>query len=88
VWSEDSSTVAFLVQDAKLTVVDTRTGEIVSDRWLTESGGYPSYRMVRDLSLSSDGREARFQNCQRRMTRPGYVHDATDCRTVETMPIR
>jgi hypothetical protein len=66
VWSGDSSTVAYLVQDARLLTADRVSGQIVSERWLTEwKGEYPPYRVVVGLTLSSDGREARFRDCAR-----------------------
>ncbi|MBM3888312.1 MAG: hypothetical protein FJ388_04205 [Verrucomicrobia bacterium] len=66
VWSADSSAVAFLVQDARLMVVDAATGEIRFDRWLVKHADYPTRDMVKDLSLSADGSEARFRTCLRK----------------------
>ncbi len=66
VWSADGSTAAFLVQDARLITVDRASRRIVSEKWLTEwKGEYPPYRVVTALSLSADGREARFRECER-----------------------
>jgi hypothetical protein len=66
VWSGDGSTVAYLVQDARLLTTDRASGQIVSERWLTEwKGEYPPYRVVLDLTLSADGKEARFRDCAR-----------------------
>ena len=70
VWSSDSSTVAFLVQDARLLVADRHSRRIVSERWLTEwNGEYPPYRIVESLTLSADGREAVFRDCNRPLRR-------------------
>ena len=66
VWSGDSSTVGYLVQDARLLTADRASGRIVSEKWLTDwRGEYPPYRVVLDLTLSADGREARFRDCAR-----------------------
>lgn len=64
-WSADSRTVAFLVQDARLLVVDAPTGGLRLDRWLADQDGYPPSHAVTDLSLSADGASARFQVCRR-----------------------
>lgn len=75
VWSADGSTVAFLIQDARLLTVDRRSGNVVSEKWLVEwQGEYPPAGWVTGLTLSEDGREAFFQSCQRRVRggfRPG-----------------
>lgn len=64
-WSADSSTVAYLVQDLRLTVVDARAVKIVADHWLDEPRDYPPNRMASELAMSSDGREAFFRLCVR-----------------------
>jgi len=67
VWSGDGTRVAFLVQDARLLVVDAQRARIVLEKWLVDPpGGYPPDRIVRDLALSEDGREATFRTCPRR----------------------
>ena len=67
VWSSDSSTVSYLVQDARLITADAHAQRIVSEKWLTDwKGEYPPYRFVTGLSLSNHGREAVFQSCPRR----------------------
>jgi hypothetical protein len=89
IWSPDSSTVAFLIQDARLISVDAASQQIVWDKWLTPwMGEYPPYQMVVDLSLDSRGTEARFRLCERQMTRPGYVHDAVGCSDFRRVLIR
>ena len=66
VWSADGSTVAYLVQDARLITVDRASRRIVTEKWLTEwRGDYPPLRAVTDVSLSADGREVRFTECAR-----------------------
>jgi hypothetical protein len=64
-WSGDSSTVAYLVQDLRLIVVDARAVTIVADHWLAEPRDYPPNRMASELAMSSDGREASFRLCVR-----------------------
>jgi hypothetical protein len=89
VWSADSSTVSYLVQDARLITADARAERVVSEHWLTAwEGEYPPSRMARNLSLSADGQQARFLDCARLMTRPGYVHEATECSELRTKRIR
>ena len=67
VWSADSARVAFLVQDARLLVFDAPTRRIVLEKWLVDPpGGYPPHLIVRDLTLSEDGREATYRLCPRR----------------------
>lgn len=77
VWSADSSTVAFLVQGARLITADRASHHVVSEKWLTDwRGEYPPYRAARDLRLSEDGREARYRDCGQapvRFTQPGCV---------------
>ena len=89
VWSQDSSTVSFLVQDARLVTVDALTGRITSEKWLTAwKGEYPPYRIVRNLALTASGRQALYQDCERRITRPGYDHEVDDCGEIQTAAIR
>jgi hypothetical protein len=64
VWSADGSTVAYLVQDAKLVVVDPGGGNRTSSQWLVEQDGYPTTREVRDLTI--DRTTARYRSCVRR----------------------
>ncbi|HEU5162243.1 MAG TPA: hypothetical protein VFV54_03765 [Thermoanaerobaculia bacterium] len=66
VWSADGSTVAFLVQDARLITIDRASRRIVTEKWLPEwKGSYPPERVVTDVTLSADGREVRFVECAR-----------------------
>ena len=88
-WSADSSTVAFLVQDARLITVDAASQRIVSERWLTPwKGEYPPYQMVVNLSLSAAGGRAQFRTCNRNMNQPGYVHDPSDCGPFQVVQIK
>src|SRR5436190_21670515 len=52
VWSHDSSTVAYLVQDARLIAVAAGSGKIVADRWLVDHRDYPPREMACQLALS------------------------------------
>ena len=63
VWSRDGSTVAYLVQDAELIVVDADIGRRTSSQWLVEQDGYPTTREVRNLTI--DGTIARYRSCVR-----------------------
>jgi hypothetical protein len=88
-WSADSSTVAYLVQDARLITVDARLQQIVSDQWLTPRlGDYPPSRMVVELTLTGDGTGARFRMCKRGMFRARYVFHALDCGALQSVRIR
>ena len=85
VWSADSSTVAYLVQDARLLTVDRNSRRVVSEKWLTEwKGEYPPYRIAEDLTLSADGREAVFRDCKRpgvygKRPTEGFKFQLPDC---------
>lgn len=64
-WAGDSRTVAFLVQDARLIVVDVTSRQIRDDRWLVAQDGYPPTHFVAGLSLSRDGSSVRIKACRR-----------------------
>jgi len=64
-WAGDSQSVAFLVQDAHLVVVDVVTHRIRVDRWLVPQQDYPPSQEVRNVSLSHDGSIVRFTACSR-----------------------
>ena len=63
VWSKDGSTVAYLVQDAKLIVIDAASGNETFSRWLVEQDGYPTTHEARNLTI--DGASARYRSCVR-----------------------
>jgi hypothetical protein len=66
VWSADSSRVGFLVQDAKLAIVDAATARVEGWTWLVNDHfDYPPAERVTDLAMSSDGREATYRICPR-----------------------
>jgi hypothetical protein len=65
VWSADSSTVAFLVQDARIVVVHAATGMVLAEHWLVDPNGNPTERTARSLRLSPDGRHASYRDCRR-----------------------
>jgi hypothetical protein len=89
VWSADSSTVAYLIQDARLVTVNARSRQIVSEHWLTDpKTGYPTAIMVKNLSLSADGHRAIFRECHRDTSSGGYVHAANECSEPVTRTIR
>lgn len=64
-WTGDSRSVAFLIQDARLIVVDAATRRTRVDRWLVDQDGYPPTQVVTGLSLSQDGSSVRFKACRR-----------------------
>src|SRR5438046_1632503 len=66
VWSADSSTVGYLVQDARLIAVAAGSGRIVADRWLVDHAGYPPPRRACALALSADGRTVSYMPCDRK----------------------
>ncbi len=77
----------------RLLVVDAPTRRIVLEKWLVDPpGGYPPYLIVRDLTLSDDGREATYRLCPRRdqVSRPrggagrdgGLIEAATELQGV------
>ena len=89
VWSPDSSTVAFLIQDAHLIAVDAASQEVIFDKWLTAwRGEYPPDQMAVDLTLDTRGVEVRFRVCDRKMWRDYYVFDAANCGDVRRVVLR
>ena len=89
VWSPDSSTVAFLIQDAHLVTVDAATQNVISDKWLTPwRGEYPPDQVAVDLTLDARGTEARFRVCDRGMWRDYFVFDATNCGDFRKVALR
>lgn len=81
VWSADSSTVAFLIQDLRLVTVDALSARIVSEQWLGEwNGEYPPHRVAQDLALSADGRHARLRDCAR--------EGSTECQSPKSVRAR
>ena len=66
VWSADSSTVAFVIRRGRLRVVDAASGKTVFNDWVVEwRGEYPPHNRIDDLTLSNDGKTARFRACHR-----------------------
>jgi hypothetical protein len=65
-WSADSSTVAFVIRRGRLRVVDAASGNSMFNDWVVEwHGEYPTNNNIEDLTLSSDGKAARFRVCHR-----------------------
>jgi len=65
VWSGGGSTVAYLVQDAKLIAAGSASRRIVSTQWLVERDGYLPSQRICELQLTADRRAARFKRCPR-----------------------
>jgi hypothetical protein len=65
-WSRDGSTVAFLVQNAKVITVDVAARRTTGERWLVAHDGYPTSEMVCNLALSDDGQDLTFTTKPRR----------------------
>jgi len=80
-WSADSSTVAFLVQDAWL-LAFTRSGQLLADQWLVDHRDYPPRQVARRFALSPDGSSASFQPCLRRPRRSTGVPACSATATV------
>lgn len=83
-WSADSSTVAFLIQDARL-LAFTRSGQLLADRWLVDHRGYPPREVARHFALSSDGSSASFKPCLRN---PRFSTGVPGCSAVTTVRLR
>ena len=88
VWSADSTTAAYLIQDARLITIDADSQRILSDTWLTPQDGYPTTRMVEDLSLSANGAQARFRTCDRNVVRASKGVDRTGCSATQMITLR
>ena len=83
-WSADGSTVAFLVQDARV-IAFSSSGQLLVDRWLVEHQSYPSREIARAFSLSADGSQASFTPCLRH---PGHSSGGSPCSPVRTIAVR
>lgn len=68
VWSEDSSTVVFLVQHAWIAVYDAATRRERGRQWLVERREYPTADEVKELRLAADGSLASYRTCRRGTT--------------------
>src|SRR5688572_24828583 len=64
-WAGDSQSVGFLVQDARLIVLDAVTRRTRADRWLVAQDDYPPTQVIADLALSHDGMSVQFKACRR-----------------------
>lgn len=84
VWSADSSTAGFLVQHARLVLVDARSARVTTQVWLVPQDSYPTTRMVTDLQLSVDGRSVTFRSCQRSTWVEPYRYERGPCSDLET----
>lgn len=65
VWSADGTTAAYLIQDAKLLVVNAEDAHIVTTEWLVPRDGYPTQYVATDVRLSMDGATATYRPCHR-----------------------
>lgn len=65
VWSEDSTRVAFLVQEASAMVFEAPTARLLSTIQLVAEDGYPTTRSVRELQFSKDGASLDATVCSR-----------------------
>lgn len=65
VWSDDGSTLAFVVQRSWVALFDAESREPILRAWLTERDSYPTRDELRDVSLSRDGSSLRYRLCDR-----------------------
>ncbi len=84
-WSADSSTVVFLIQDARM-VAYSRTGDLLADQWLVNHSGYPTPQVAWKFLLSSDGATATFRPCRR--PGRGGPQGSHPCEPQVTIPVR
>jgi hypothetical protein len=54
-WTPDSRTVAFLINEQRLALFDTRTLSQIATVTLVDADGYPGSQEARDVSLANDG---------------------------------
>jgi hypothetical protein len=87
VWSGDSSTVAFLVQNARLVVVDARSARVMTQVWLVPQDSYPTTHVATDLALSSDGRSVTFRSCERSTWIEPYRYQRGPCSNLQTRDV-
>ena len=63
VWSDDSSRVAYLIQDARLVVVDARSAKPVASVWLVPHDAYPTSHAAECIKLTPEG--VQYDDCVR-----------------------
>src|SRR5664279_1229255 len=84
-WSADSSTVVFLVQDARM-LAYSRSGVLLADQWLVNDAGYPTPEVAWGFAIAADGAAASFRPC-RRPGRSGDFLRTPPCRPTSTVTI-
>jgi hypothetical protein len=75
VWTPDSSRVAFIVNGYQMRVFDAKTGSNIGAVSLIEPDGYPTSRVVRGVTFSSNGAAVTFDDCPRNHSgcKPGML---------------
>lgn len=64
-WTPDGGRVGFLVNGYQLRVFDAHTGKNLGAVNLIEPDGYPSSRVARGVTFSSNGAAVTFDDCPR-----------------------
>jgi hypothetical protein len=74
-WTADGSRVAFVVNGYQLRLFDARTGKGLGAIAIIDPDGFPSSRIARGVTFSSNGASITFDDCPRDHSgcRPGIV---------------
>jgi hypothetical protein len=65
IWTPDSSRVAFLVTDNRLSVFDVRSHDHLAEVVLVKIDGYPGSEAARNLAFADEGRTVSFERIDR-----------------------
>jgi hypothetical protein len=64
-WTPDGGRVAFIVNGYQLRLFDARTGESLGAMALIDPDGFPSSRIARGVTFSTNGASVTFDDCPR-----------------------
>ena len=75
VWTSDATRVAFVVNGYQLRLFDAKTGNNLGAIALIDPDGFPTSRIARGVTFSSNGAAVTFDDCPRERSgcRPGLV---------------
>lgn len=65
IWTRDSTRVAFLITENRLSVFDTASAEHLAEMVLVSIDGYPGSEAVGNIAFTHDGRAVTFQRIAR-----------------------
>ena len=74
-WTPDGARVAFIVNGYQLRLFDARTGANLGAMAIIDPDGFPSSRIARGVTFSTNGASITFDDCPRERSgcKPGFV---------------